>query len=119
MARPKPTGWKARATWHGLSSPCRGDHGSRRADGGGLAAKKRKRRKNRMGRLTAEDGRRTAEDGQRRVGRQEAQKTQENPAIRALEFFSRYPSGRNVVSGGDEPNYRHFSSLRSREGNRV
>jgi hypothetical protein len=21
--RPKPTGWKARATWHGLSSPCR------------------------------------------------------------------------------------------------
>ena len=24
MARPKPTGWKARATWHGLSSPCRG-----------------------------------------------------------------------------------------------
>ena len=45
MARPKPTGWKARATWHGLSSPCRGDRGSRRADGGGLAAKKRKRRK--------------------------------------------------------------------------
>ena len=28
MARPKPTGWKARATWHGLSSPCRGDRGS-------------------------------------------------------------------------------------------
>ena len=27
-ARPKPTGWKARATWHGLSSPCRGDRGS-------------------------------------------------------------------------------------------
>ena len=27
-ARPKPTGWKARATWHGLSSPCRGDSGS-------------------------------------------------------------------------------------------
>ena len=31
MARPKPTGWKARATWHGLSSPCRG--GRRRAEG--------------------------------------------------------------------------------------
>ena len=30
-ARPKPTGWKARATWHGLSSPCRGDRGSRRS----------------------------------------------------------------------------------------
>ena len=47
-------------------------------DDRGLAAKKRKRRKNRMGRLTAEDGRRTAEVGQRRVGRQEAQKTQES-----------------------------------------
>ena len=70
MARPKPTGWKARATWHGLSSPCRGGrrraegwptehtehtegfltggngvNGGRRAEGGGLAAKKRKRRK--------------------------------------------------------------------------
>ena len=62
---------------------------------------------------------RTTEDGQRRVGRQEAQKTQKNPTIRALEIFSRYHWRRNVVSGGDEPNYRYFSSLRSREGNRV
>ena len=67
MARPKPTGWKARATWHGLSSPCRG--GGRRAEdwptehtehtegfltggngvigGRRLAAKRRRMRKNR------------------------------------------------------------------------
>ena len=54
------------------------EDGRLRTDSGGLAAKKRKRRKNRMGRLTAEDGRRTTEDGQRRVGRKEAQKTQES-----------------------------------------
>ena len=35
-------------------------------------------RKNRMGRLTADDRRRTTEDGQRRVGRKEAQKAQES-----------------------------------------
>ena len=62
---------------------------------------------------------RIAPGGWRRVGRQEAQKTQKTPTIRALEIFSRYHWARNVVSGGDEPNYRHFSSLRSRAGNRV
>ena len=54
--RPKPTGWKARATWPGLSSPCRGDRGSRRAriaahaiwqqaEGGGQAAQDAEKQK--------------------------------------------------------------------------
>ena len=68
-ARPKPTGWKARATWHGLSSPCRGDRGSRRSriaahaiwqrtDGRGAS---RGRRTTEGGRLTADGGGRTTD----------------------------------------------------------
>ena len=61
-----------------LPRECSGAERDGWGDDRGLAAKKRKRRKNRMGRLTAEDGRPTAEDGQRRVGRKEAQKAQES-----------------------------------------
>ena len=68
MARPKPTGWKARATWHGLSSPCRGDRGSRRADSGGLAAKKAQKAQK------SDGGRRRTLDGF--IGREEAHKSQ-------------------------------------------
>ena len=61
-----------------LPRECSGAERDGWGDDRGLAAKRRKTRKNRMGRLTAEDGRRTTEDGQRRVGRQEAQNAQES-----------------------------------------